>query len=682
MVAQEFKLSIEDEYHSLKIHISISHDFIQEHRKRTLEDPLAQEYNLDEDQALLFFDVCKSGKDDSDDEAILSKELLKMYRERNRRDPVAFPKVFVNGKALTEELGKLKSDGGLRYHILYTNVSEELERMKKEEEERLIKESESKLGFSLKRSSTSQRDLSEENVKQNEKLRDPFHRDAEQSPLVILTTVGRNFKPTSFKIREKYLSSASEYFKDELSSVSEENIEDEVATTAKKISLSEFDKQFKFFDLGDTFHPTNVERFMKYCENPDFMERFQNAKKKLEELTAENTNKLNRAIERLDGNKKKRIDEITSRIESEKIEFRRILNKCKEFDMERLRILYEVHLQNEFQKLDRLLDIRTQELNAFYQKEIQRTSQMYEKQQSERKLQTENELKDATELMESILPKEGLVTMLTLSDIVRSDDLRDTCVRILGRNFDEYYRDKHLGCQLITVQTLQQLLSQLNSEQLHFLADQFDYSFPRDLVLKEVEYRKGILVAEYKDYSVPELLEKLSAAEGTVFSELLSHEIAKRQKKKPFVSLSSTFVSPFLKVHEDGLTVELRGHKRYSCVHASHSRNFEGWGKWYFEVYIEEFDESYGSSISIGWDVPRDPSYMDGPIIGMTPGEKTMFGFGWQSDGIFHYGGGGVFIEEFFKQGDTIGCSLDQDKKMLMFFKNGHRITLLRRDQQ
>ena len=344
--------------------------------------------------------------------------------------------------------------------------------------------------------------------------------------------------------------------------------------------------------------------------------------------------------------------------------------------------MYEVHLQNEYEKLDRLMEIRSRDIDLFFEREIDRTSELFEQQQRLRIIKTEKELKESTLLHNEILPENGLVTMLTLSDVVRSDDLRDTCIKILGQTFSLHYQDKHLGCQLLTLQTLQQLLSQLPTEQLQELAEQYDYYFPRDIVLKEIEYRKGILVAEYKDCSVPELLAKMTAAEGTVFSDLLANEIMNRKKKKPFVSLNPIQMSPFLKLHEDGLTIELRGHKRYSCVHATHSRSFEGWGKWYFEVVIEEFDESYGSSISIGWDVPRDSSCMDGPILGMTPGEKHLFGCAWQSDGILHYEGRGVYIEEQFKQGDTISCSLDQDKKVLTFFKNGHRITLIKREQQ
>ena len=49
-------------------------------------------------------------------------------------------------------------------------------------------------------------------------------------------------------------------------------------------------------------------------------------------------------------------------------------------------------------------------------------------------------------------------------------------------------------------------------------------------------------------------------------------------------------------------------------------------------MYLDEFDTSYGSTISVGWDTQREPP-LDGPIPGLTPGERNQFGYSWQSDG-------------------------------------------------
>ena len=47
---------------------------------------------------------------------------------------------------------------------------------------------------------------------------------------------------------------------------------------------------------------------------------------------------------------------------------------------------------------------------------------------------------------------------------------------------------------------------------------------------------------------------------------------------------------------------------------------------------------------------------------------------------VLHYEGKGVYIDEQFKEGDIIGCAIDQDKKSLTFMRNGNRVTLVRRE--
>ena len=100
----------------------------------------------------------------------------------------------------------------------------------------------------------------------------------------------------------------------------------------------------------------------------------------------------------------------------------------------------------------------------------------------------------------------------------------------------------------------------------------------------------------------------------------------------PYLSVDSTYLELNLIVcTTQSIIYTLQRHQRYATAHATQSRYYEGWGKWYWEAKVIEFHAGFGSTISIGWDVPRQS--LDGAIPGLSPGERDQFGFAWQSDG-------------------------------------------------
>ncbi len=216
---------------------------------------------------------------------------------------------------------------------------------------------------------------------------------------------------------------------------------------------------------------------------------------------------------------------------------------------------------------------------------------------------------------------------------------------------------------------------------LKSLSTKYDYHFDRQHALREIEYRKRMLADDYKETKIEDLM-KIQEEGESIFPDILEREIARRRNKKPFVYMDPKYLSPFLGVADDQVTVSLKGCNRYSSGIATLCKQFNGWGKWFFEVEIIDFPRPDTTSISIGWDTYRgnNPINYDGPIPGMTAGERNQFGYSWQNDGMFHFDGKGEHCSTEYTQGDVIGCAINQDKKLISFYKNGVKIVLLRRE--
>jgi len=396
----------------------------------------------------------------------------------------------------------------------------------------------------------------------------------------------------------------------------------------KQISFNEMDKQYKDLKLYECFHPEIFNRFILFAENPKLQERYQKILDKQKEVAAENENIVGEALKSLMEAKEKNLQQFENNIAKYKKEMEQVMDKCKEFDIEKLKSIYDVHKYNEMVKIDKLFEKRKKEIDTFYEQEISKTSNLYYNQQRFRNNQISEDVSGCENLLAEIFPQENIVSLLILSDILKASELKMACINKITENFSYHQSSESLGSRMMT-ESIGIILAQLSIQTLKELQQQNDYFFPKSIVDKELEYRKGMLADEYREKTVEELM---SMTKGNpLFPDVLLAEIEKRKSKKPFVHLNPERCSPFLIIDEDLLTIHLKGQKRYSCVHATHSRNYEGWAKWYFEVKIEKFDEALGSSISIGWDVDR-PS-LDGPIIGLTPGYRSQYGYSWQSDG-------------------------------------------------
>lgn len=243
--------------------------------------------------------------------------------------------------------------------------------------------------------------------------------------------------------------------------------------------------------------------------------------------------------------------------------------------------------------------------------------------------------------------------------------------------------------------------------------------------LREVIHKRQIYLNQHLKVEIGQ------ESEYGVFNDVLDDEINKRLEYNHYfldINLSTSNVM----IERDKLAVKLSSPYRYGITLANHSRHDGQFGKWQFEIIIRAMD-TYGGSITVGWDVPRDSvtwnklpqndnnnilfkkvinnnnnnqnddddeipigpcGYMEVPgklgdrgisILGMTSGKTgNEYGIGWHSEGkgigsllddngLLYVNGQASSGYRSFKGGDVIGCLIDQnhDPPMVYFTLNG-----------
>jgi isoleucyl-tRNA synthetase len=120
----------------------------------------------------------------------------------------------------------------------------------------------------------------------------------------------------------------------------------------------------------------------------------------------------------------KKADKLKSyeeKIVKERTELQRVLNRSKEFDIERLNTLYEVHIQNESEKLEKTLETSKREIEEFYDREVKEIQELFKEQQSRKLSELQADIRDTQVMIDKILPRDDphLLSLLILSDILQ-----------------------------------------------------------------------------------------------------------------------------------------------------------------------------------------------------------------------------------------------------------------------
>jgi hypothetical protein len=109
------------------------------------------------------------------------------------------------------------------------------------------------------------------------------------------------------------------------------------------------------------------------------------------------------------------------------------------------------------------------------------------------------------------------------------------------------------------------------------------------------------------DLALPTVRDKMKLRtiiyNSAVMVDVLETQLRERRKMLD-VALDYKSLSPSLHLSHNALTVSLTQSHRYATAYATQSRKNGGFGRWQFEVTIDEMD-CKGGSIGIGWDVVR-----------------------------------------------------------------------------
>ena len=251
----------------------------------------------------------------------------------------------------------------------------------------------------------------------------------------------------------------------------------------KQISFHELDKQYKDFKLYDCFHPDTFKKFILFAENPNLKQKYHSILERQTEVNTENENNISEAIKRLQEVKENHLKRFEENISRYKNELEQTLEKCKEFDMEKLRLLYEVHKYNELEKVDSLLEARKKDIEAFFEEEEKKTKELYAKQQTSRRTQISGDLVKCEKLLSEIFPSETIVPLLILSDILEVSELKNYCIQAVTEKFGEHVYKEALGSRIMA-ETMTQILSQLPVEKLKELKTTYGFHFQRSAVEK------------------------------------------------------------------------------------------------------------------------------------------------------------------------------------------------------
>lgn len=724
-IKNQYVLTFNDDFHSTNIEISINPHILQQidlllkpgniiesndtnselngtnqsgnakskFQDRTPENPLAPvsqiSFSIHEDKLLLKASHKKAN-------------LLKEYKSAAKKVPNLYPKKNISMQMLKNRLQQLKQEG-LRFQVLNRIANEEVHNEHSSEISTLQDVSNEDL-------------LKEVNRRQILKHEQVIENIGAGDALVNIRLNGAEFEETTLQSTEKLLSENSRYLKKILSRMLPRKIEKPKTTKIsldswndsrlnenvnhitqniqfKNVEFSEFSDKYRGEILCDCFHPDIFSRFLTFCENADIQDRYYKSMETWTEFHKESQKSLEDALYQLKNVFNQKLENLTEYIHKERIELSNIYETCLKRDIQRLKILYRAQLNFQQTKFDKILDMRRKELESFYAEEISLTQELYKSHQLYREQQLQKEKKQTEILLNNIIPPNNLVSLFILSDILQADELKTICMNKIADDFNSYKSNEGLSSTLIKPDTFSQLMTRLKTGELLKLAKDIDYTFPTAFVHKEIDYRKSTFKNMLRSKQLPLLIEMCSDPEANDihFPEIVQEELASRRGAKPYV-----FIPPSPHVGEDELSLVHLGINRHYITHyATHSRDYAGWSRWFFEVTINELHSDYGTTAHIGWGVRYNDQILpeisstDGTIksklkdfslkqkiIGITKNHRDFAGYAISTDGMFYSDGKIDALHYSLKSGDVIGCSIDQAKKRLEFYLNGKTIVI------
>jgi len=273
-----------------------------------------------------------------------------------------------------------------------------------------------------------------------------------------------------------------------------------------------------------------------------------------------------------------------------------------------------------------------------------------------------------------IFDVDSMLKLGILAEALAADKLKEAVRKVVATNITTISGQHQWTCDLIKTSLAKDVLVQLPIETVLELSKS-----PRcAIVPAALDYEINMRRKVFRDQLCTadnETLQRLVDERVCPFDDVVEQALAQRGNSRAFgrLCLDESLLPLYTKLETDIMTVSTTHVHRYATVHASHGVVSGSWGRWFYEVKILSLDTAAGSTVSVGWDVPRS-SLEHGPSIGLSPGSANDYGVALQSDGHVHRGGQGEFVGMGFKQGDVVGVGIDLQANTVLFYVNGHKV--------
>eukprot|EP01062_Namystynia_karyoxenos_P082196 TRINITY_DN9211_c0_g1_i2.p1 TRINITY_DN9211_c0_g1~~TRINITY_DN9211_c0_g1_i2.p1 ORF type:complete len:780 (+),score=210.12 TRINITY_DN9211_c0_g1_i2:77-2341(+) len=674
----------EDEWHLCKVALHLSRDFhiSPDFAQCTLE----QEWSVDEDKLLINCELQHDG------------DWLKEYRHARRDNPKLFSKQSLASDAfLRARHAELRSSCPARYRLLHADVEAHVD-----------------AGAAAKRA----RDHAKEFARRLHQLVPQVRRD------VVLHWESRSGSKGKVSSSREVIMAASPHLREQLLRARCDGQGKYHVIISERDPV--FDSLLKPGGPG-SFGAFEQGTWQCFCDACDLAEMRRQRDEAADALGKEQAEQ-NRQYEAFTKDLHERRDDYLRRIGemqgSEEEALTQVCLRCAAADARLIEGMHRAHLNAELARMRRRYRLRRDEIEGFFEAEERKLESLRNKYQSatDRIQQLTAQVGVLQERIARAFPDQKLGGLLVLSEVLQADEIRQRAVSTMCSRPADFLCVPELASPLVRSATLQQILAACPWQAV--AAAERDITIPKAILSKERQQRRAAAMEELRALSSQEL-SRLADDSSFCFPDLVNAELAARCRGDAATDAVSLVPTPasrhVLSIDRSGLTCTVIKPHRYATVIATHGRFAGvGWGKWYWEVCIEDFDKRQGGSISIGWESvgttlpgqsgPPEPQAPapgaaaqqqpgnDGGaqaavgaapvqitplrgvqgIPGLCPGADGQYGVAWTSDGMLHLAGTSEDVGETFGAGDIVGASLDQDNCLLAFYKNGQPVPLLR----
>eukprot|EP00741_Cyanophora_paradoxa_P000510 tig00000405_g497.t1 len=590
--------------------------------------------------------------------ALAGSDFLSLaYASARKSDPRAYPKKAVTEAALRERLAQLEGQPA-RLEILVRDLQHEAD-MKKRDQRRQMRE----VG----------------------KKAHPVALYGKEKLEIRL--MGRRTEPATFTVFKKPTVEHSEYIR--------RRVDDITAGTAvgsdhhPSIAITDIGDHFGGHDCCDCFDAPNFNRFVLFSKHPDAVAAEAKLASHVEEVKQGHVRTREQLLRELEEEQSARLARLQAEREKEWEGRKEELEAKFEARIRHIREEHARMVEAEKENVASAFNDREDDAAGAFALERSRLLEVCDKVLEAERKEAELEWREAKDLKQKIFPARKLPSLCILASAIRAEPLRLQCVELMAgdpRQFDQHLMAREFRSPLMQ-ESVADLLSRLPLHRVVWLRDEGwkTHCFDPGALAHEVELRRKVLDNQFKKTARVELDAMLSAPPNPanpldrVTRETIKSELARRvASTRPHIRLllPPPTAPPGVAIdRESRLIAAAQVPLRYVTAWASHTFELGTMGKWYFEVEILHLDSFSGSTLSVGFDVPRAPGERHSRTLrpGITPGSGGEYGCAIQNDGNVHWQGRSHFAGTPFAKEDIVGVLLNQDDRTVSFFRRGNK---------